>query len=162
MVRYYDKRTEKVINIPELSKEMLIKKTFLLPVELNKISIQDTEKTTEVAGYEVLNDKVIWTVIDIFHIDTLEEVTDKKVEALKNYVKPKFPKDYKQRSAALGIYSQEENTRIQLEVHKWYEYIEKFEAQLLACETIKDLELVDYMTAEDKLAQEEMMKEMLI
>ena len=161
MTRYYDTRVKKikVLNIPA---DLLAKKTFLLPVELNKVRIQDTETTKKVEGIKVLKNKVIWTTIDRYHIDTLEEAIEKKVKSLKSYIALKFPKDYKQRSASLGVYSEEENALIISEVKKWYNYIEAQEKIILSCNSIEELELIDFRTEEDKLKDEEMMAEMII
>jgi len=129
MARYYDTRDSKikVLNIP---KELLPKKPFLLPVELNKVRIQDTEKTKEVEGIKVLKDKVIWTTIEVYHVDTLEETKEKQIQALKSYVQPKFPKEYVQRNASLGVYSKEKNLEIINEVKKWDKYVNDFKQKI--------------------------------
>ena len=159
-MRYYDKRDKKIYNTSRMTSEALAKKDFLLPVEINKINIQDTETTTEVNGIVELEDKVVWTTITKFHVDTLEEAKEKKITALKNYVAPKFPKDYKQRNASLGVYSEEDSLKIINEVKKWDEYIDNSKILIYDCVSIKDLEALDYRTQEDiekaKLMEEEM------
>jgi len=151
MTRYYDTRIEKIITTKEIPQWLLNKKPFYLPVEINKVNILDTKKTKEVDGIVVLKDKVIWTTVTKTHIDTLEEAKIKKVSDLKIYVAPMFPKDYKQRSALMSVYTDKENERITNEVHKWYEYIEGFEEAIIICEDIEELESINYTTEEDKL-----------
>ena len=158
-MRYYDKRDGKIYNTSRMTSEALVKKDFLLPVEINNISIQDTETTTEVNGIVELEDKAVWTIITKYHIDTLEEAKVKKVKDLKNYVAPKFPKDYKQRSASLGVYSEEENTLIITEVQKWYNYIEDFEAGINNCINVEEVNNVDFRTPED-IEKDKLVKDM--
>jgi hypothetical protein len=153
MTRYYDTRDNKIKNLT-IPEELLPKKPFLLPVEINKISIQDTETTDEVGGIKVENGIAIWTVIKKYHVDTLEETKDKKIKMVTDYYKTKMPTDEEKLNSLIGgIYDKTKEDKIKQDVKDGYKTLDDITELINNCLTIEEVEAVEYLTEEDKLKQ---------
>lgn len=59
-------------------------KKGLLPYEENMVRLPDEEETDLVEGYEVFEDKVVKTIIERFHIPTLEQYKEQKCNGIKD------------------------------------------------------------------------------
>lgn len=155
-MRVYDKRKEEIITYKQdVSDEILAKRDYILPVERIVNGYPNTEEAPEEAGIFVEEDKVREVINKPYHVKTLDEEKEYKINALKEYVSPKFPALFKQINAMDGEYSDEENTAILKSKSDWRKYIDNFEEQINACETIDEIKAIDYVLEEDKIPVEE-------
>ena len=100
--------------VTKIPKEMWAKKG-LLPFEVNTVSLPEGAETDLVEGLVIFEDKVVQTIIKRFKVLTLEEYKIQKklkiAQNTKNHVLEKYP-DYKQMSAAMGLYDEIETNEI--------------------------------------------------
>lgn len=137
-MRVYDKRKGKIIETEtDISEELMIKKTFLLPVETKVCNYEDTETPEQEEGIYVEEDKVIEVINEFYHVETLSEAKLRRKEKLRLTIEPLFPVWFKQNNAIMGLYSEEENQSIKDEVSKWLDYINTKEKEIDKLTSIK-------------------------
>lgn len=113
-MKYYKISEQKIINtVNEIPEEMLEKKG-LLKYKRTIIKIPDTEDYSGEVGL-IIGDICEEVIVEKYHIDTIEELKEKKISQLKSDctrdILDKYP-EYKQINAGLGIYDDETNSEI--------------------------------------------------
>jgi len=160
-MRVYDKRVKRIINTKtDIPDELMAKKDFLLPVEKETITFYNDEEPEKEAGTFVEKNKVRVVKHNKLIRETLESVKEENIKRMKSYVQRKFPINYRQRNASIGVYDASENDRIINEVKKWDKYVDDNKVKINGYKTIKGVNDYDYRTEEDIKKAEEMDDEM--
>lgn len=145
-----DGKIVKIINTRKEIPEFMWKKKGLLPVIIETIEIEEGQQPLKEKGLYIEKNRVLDLRVMFYHINTLEEVKEKKIKSMRNYLSSKFPATHKQLNSALGIYDDIESNEIKNNIIKWRNYFNNFEEQILACEDIESVNKINYITEEDK------------
>jgi len=160
MVRYAKIKDGKVETelqtLTEIPQKVWAKKS-ILPIIFVTDNYEEGETPVRKADYYIFEDRVEKVNNQFIHTPTLDELKEDKIKQLKNYLAPKFPKDYKQFNSALGIYTEQEITEIKNQINTWRDYCNNMEDLINACETKEELENIDYRVEEDKLQDDVLM-----
>ena len=149
-MRYYKLDTKEIIDTKnEIPTEFWVKKN-ILPVITEFPKYEEGSNPVEDDGLYIESDKIREVRNKFYHVDTLEERKNKKINQLRFYIEDKFPRIEEQLSAVVsGIYPIEKENKIKESVIYWNKYIDDLKIEINLLTNVEDINSFEFRIPED-------------